>query len=71
MKRKAEQMCVRSLQGYEKARGPDHTPTLDSVHMLGNLYPDQGKMVEAEQMYIRTGKGEDYGPRPHIDTRHG
>jgi tetratricopeptide (TPR) repeat protein len=59
MKGKAEQMCVRSLQGYEKARGPDHTSTLDAVHTLGNLYADQGKMVEAEQMYIRALQGRE------------
>jgi tetratricopeptide (TPR) repeat protein len=59
MKGKAEQMCVRSLQGYEKARGPDHTSTLDAVHGLGNLYADQGKMVEAEQMYIRALQGRE------------
>jgi tetratricopeptide (TPR) repeat protein len=59
MKGKAEQMCVRSLQGYEKARGPDHTSTLDAVHRLGNLYADQGKMVEAEQMYIRALQGRE------------
>ena len=59
MKGKAEQMCVQSLQGYEKARGPDHTSTLDAVHRLGNLYADQGKMVEAEQMYIRALQGRE------------
>jgi hypothetical protein len=28
------------------------TSTLDTVNNLGNLYADQGKLVEAEQMYI-------------------
>lgn len=74
MKGKAEQMCVRSLQGYEKARGPDHTSTLDAVHTLGNLYADQGKMVEAEQMYIRALQGyeEAWGPEhtSKLDTVH-
>ncbi|CAG8975658.1 hypothetical protein HYALB_00014088, partial [Hymenoscyphus albidus] len=42
-------MYQRALQGYEKALGPDHTSTLGTVNNLGNLYSDQGKLVEAEQ----------------------
>ena len=34
----AEAMYRRALQGYEKARGPDHTSTLDNVNNLGLLY---------------------------------
>jgi Tfp pilus assembly protein PilF len=49
----AEQMYQRALQGYEKAWGPEHTSTLDTVNNLGLLYKDQGKLVEAEQMYQR------------------
>jgi hypothetical protein len=37
----AEKMYLRALQGYEKARGPNHTSTLDTVHNLGNLYKKQ------------------------------
>jgi Tfp pilus assembly protein PilF len=37
--------------------GPDHTSTLDTVNNLGLLYADQGKMAEAEQMYIRALQG--------------
>ena len=53
----AEQMYTRALQGYEKAWGPEHTSTLDTVNNLGLLYADQGKLVEAEQMYTRALQG--------------
>ena len=46
----AEQMYERALQGYEKAWGPEHTSTLDTVNNLAILYKNQGKLVEAEQM---------------------
>ena len=36
----AERMYLRVLGGYEKALGPDHTSTLDTVNNLGNLYGD-------------------------------
>lgn len=50
---KAERMYQRALAGKEKALGPDHTSTLNTVNNLGNLYSDQGKLDEAEQMYQR------------------
>jgi Tetratricopeptide repeat len=34
----AEKMYMRALQGKEKAWGPDHTSTLDTVNNLGRLY---------------------------------
>jgi tetratricopeptide (TPR) repeat protein len=46
-------MLQRALAGYEKVLGPDHTSTLDTVNNLGLLYGDQGKLDEAEQMYMR------------------
>ena len=49
----ASNMYQRALTGYEKALGPDHTSTLNTVNNLGLLYMDQGKMVEAGQMYQR------------------
>ena len=49
----AQQMYQRALAGKEKAWGPEHTSTLDTVNNLGNLYADQGKLKEAEQMYQR------------------
>jgi len=57
-------MYERALQGYEEALGPNHTSTLDTVNNLGNLYFNQGKLVEAEKMYERAlqGKEEALGP---------
>jgi len=49
----AEKMYERALDGKEKAWGPEHTSTLDTVNNLGLLYTDQGKLVEAEKMYQR------------------
>jgi tetratricopeptide (TPR) repeat protein len=62
-------MYQRALQGYEKAWGPDHTSTLNTVNNLAALYADQGKLVEAEQMYQRAlqGKEKAWGP-DHTST---
>ncbi|KAK3955940.1 Tetratricopeptide repeat-domain-containing protein, partial [Pseudoneurospora amorphoporcata] len=66
--KEAETMYQRALEGYEKALGPDHTSTLNTVNNLGLLYSDQGWLKEAETMYQRalsgysaaiTGKGEE------------
>jgi hypothetical protein len=46
-------MYMRALRGKEKAWGAEHTSTLDTVNNLGNLYKSQGKMAEAEEMYMR------------------
>ncbi|KAL5327531.1 hypothetical protein ACEPPN_005230 [Leptodophora sp. 'Broadleaf-Isolate-01'] len=50
-------MFQRALQGREKAWGPDHTSTLDTVNNLSVLYASQGKLVEAEQMFQRALQG--------------
>jgi tetratricopeptide (TPR) repeat protein len=50
-------MYIRALEGCEKALGPDHTSTLGTVHNLGSLYSDQGKLAKAETMYIRALQG--------------
>ena len=50
-------MYQRALQGKEKALGPGHTSTLDTVHNLGLLYKSQGKLDEAEKMYQRALQG--------------
>src|ERR1700722_15486107 len=65
----AEKMYQRALQGYEKAWGPDHTSTLDTVNNLGLLYMRQGKLDEAEKMYQRAlqGKEKAWGP-DHTST---
>ncbi|THV81049.1 hypothetical protein D6D29_05692, partial [Aureobasidium pullulans] len=49
----ADRMYERALAGYEKALGPEHTSTLDTVRNLGLLYSGQGKLAEAEKMYER------------------
>jgi tetratricopeptide (TPR) repeat protein len=47
----AEKMYQRALQGYEKARGLEHTSTLDTVNNLGNLYWKLGRLDDAEKMF--------------------
>ncbi|KAL9084632.1 MAG: hypothetical protein Q9165_007987 [Trypethelium subeluteriae] len=66
---KAEKMYQRALQGTEKAWGPDHTSTLDTVNNLGLLYVDLGRLDEAEKMYQRAlqGKEKAWGP-DHTST---
>ena len=65
----AEAMYRRALEGKGKAWGPEHTSTLDTVHNLGNLYKNQGKMKEADTMYRRAleGKEKAWGPE-HTST---
>jgi tetratricopeptide (TPR) repeat protein len=46
-------MYNRALAGYKKVLGADHTSTLGTVHGLGILYSDQGKLDKAEEMYNR------------------
>ena len=50
-------MYQRALQGKEKARGPEHTSTLETVNNLGNLYKNLGRLDEAEKMYRRALQG--------------
>ena len=60
---------MRALAGYEKALGPDHTSALLTVNNLGNLYSDQGKLAEAEQMYVRALAGYEKALGPdHTST---
>jgi tetratricopeptide (TPR) repeat protein len=47
----AARMYDHALGGFEKAWGPDHTSTLDTINNLGNLYSDQGQFGDAERMY--------------------
>ncbi|SLM37738.1 nb-arc and tpr domain protein [Lasallia pustulata] len=69
----AEAMYRRALEGLEKAWGPEHTSTLDTVNNLGNLYANQGKMAEAEAMYRRALEGSEKasGAGAHVDAGHG
>ncbi|KAF2228438.1 hypothetical protein EV356DRAFT_457840, partial [Viridothelium virens] len=48
----AERMYIQALQGREEALGSKHTSTLRTVNNLGLFYADQGKLAEAEEMYI-------------------
>jgi tetratricopeptide (TPR) repeat protein len=41
------------VAGKEKALGPNHLSTLSIVNNLGVLYFNQGKLVEAGEMYQR------------------
>jgi tetratricopeptide (TPR) repeat protein len=50
-------MYQRALQGKEKALGPDHTRTLDTVVGLGSLYKKRGRLDDAEKMYQRALQG--------------
>ena len=50
-------MCLRAQQRFEKGLSPDHPSTLNTVKNLGNLYGDQGKLVEAETIYQRALQG--------------
>ncbi|KAI1317875.1 hypothetical protein F5Y16DRAFT_414554 [Xylariaceae sp. FL0255] len=65
----AEAMYARALRGYEKAWGPEHTSTLDTINNLGLLYANQGKLAEAEAMYARALRGHEkaWGPE-HTST---
>ena len=53
--------------------GAGHISTLDMVNNIGLLYGNQGKVEEAEAMYLRAlqGKGEGVGSGAHIDARDG
>ena len=66
----AEKMYQRALQGYEKAWGPDHTSTLDTVNNLGLLYKSQCKLDEAEKMYQRALQGYEKALGLEDITRH-
>lgn len=46
-------MYQRALAGYEKVLGSDHTSTLKTVFLLGDLFSTQRKLAEAEIMYQR------------------
>jgi TolA-binding protein len=50
---------LRALRGYEEVWGAKYTSTLDTVNNLGNLYLNQGKLKEAEEMYVRALRGKE------------
>jgi tetratricopeptide (TPR) repeat protein len=65
-------MYNRALAGKEKAWGPEHTSTLNTVNNLGNLYADQGRHKDAEMMYNRALAGFEkaWGPEHTSTLRH-
>jgi tetratricopeptide (TPR) repeat protein len=46
-------MHQRALQGRKKALDAKYTSTLEIVNYLGNLYTNQGKLDQAEDIYQR------------------
>jgi tetratricopeptide (TPR) repeat protein len=70
--REAEIMYDRALKDKEKAFGPDHTSTLNTVNSLGSLYSKRDRLREAEAMYDRALriKKKAFDPE-HVDARHG
>ncbi|KAI9046301.1 uncharacterized protein KD926_004139 [Aspergillus affinis] len=69
MLKRAEEMYEQALSGKEKAIGPDHTSTLDTVNNLGDLYQGQGKLKEAEKMHQRAMVGREMTLGPdHLYT---
>jgi tetratricopeptide (TPR) repeat protein len=70
----AERFYRWALAGKEKALGPDHTSTLDTVHNLGDLYVAQGKLGLAEEFYQRALAGSEKALGPDhtstLDTVH-
>ncbi|KAF4624367.1 hypothetical protein G7Y89_g13802 [Cudoniella acicularis] len=59
-------MTRRALKGLEDALGPKHTSTLLTVHNLGLLYTNQGKLAEAEAMYNRALQGYEHALGPDL-----
>jgi Tetratricopeptide repeat len=53
----------------ERVLGRDHPSTLDTVNNLGNLYNDQDKLKEADEMYRRVLNGYERALGPdHTST---
>ena len=62
------QLERRALAGFEKALGPEHESTLTTVRNLDDLCVDQGRLAEAEEMYMRAiGKKKELEPE-HMST---
>src|SRR5262249_18473979 len=49
----AEPLCKRALDIREKALGPEHPDTANSLNNLAALYYSQGRYAEAEPLYRR------------------
>ena len=46
-------MFQRAFQGNKEALGLEYKSTLDSIRCMGNIFMEQGKLVEAEEAYQR------------------
>ena len=67
--RMVEKHGYRNGSGLERSRTEGRDVILDAIHLLGSLYADQGKLGEAEKMYMRALQGyeEALGPK-HTST---
>jgi tetratricopeptide (TPR) repeat protein len=67
--KEAEELHRRALEGYEKARGPEHLQTLGSLNNLALTLHYQGKFKAAEEMYRHTLESREkvLGPE-HLET---
>lgn len=66
----AEEMYLVALERKEKALGPDHPSTLNTVNNLGNLYSEQGKLGKALKMYQRALEGFEKALGPDYEACH-
>jgi hypothetical protein len=57
-------MYLRALAGKETVFGREHISTLKTVNNLGVLYDNQGKLAEAEEMYVRVLTGFEQSVEP-------
>jgi tetratricopeptide (TPR) repeat protein len=62
-------IILKEIHSKKRNQGPDHTCTRDVVHRLGNVYANQGKLEEAEELYRRAlaGNEKNLGP-DHTST---
>jgi hypothetical protein len=63
-------MYQQALQGYEKAWGPEHTSTLNTVYSLGKIYYDRCyelvKRSTLQKLRFHPGSMKDSDPTPDI-----
>jgi tetratricopeptide (TPR) repeat protein len=60
----AEELYKRALAGLDKVLGRDHISTAHVAVNLGNLYLNQGKLRDAEEMWARAQTAGDLPTRP-------
>jgi hypothetical protein len=52
--KEAEEMYMRALKGYEKARGPNHSSTVGTAHRLSKVYRNQARAAYIWETRIRS-----------------